>query len=119
MAATIVDVTQVTTLFPTQASGLDPALFVAADEVNGNRYRATGRELLILHNTDSGNHTYDVTSVANALGRTGDIAGKQIDAGEYLIAFLAVEGWRNSDGYIEFKASDPTVEILVARLPGA
>jgi len=43
---------------------------VACDTVNGNTFTATGREILILQNTDSSTHNITVTPVADPYGGT-------------------------------------------------
>lgn len=42
----------------------------ACDNVNGNSFVSTGREVLLVQNTAGGAGTFTVTSVADALGRT-------------------------------------------------
>lgn len=117
MVATALTPTRISTQYPTQAGGLDTVAFVAADDVGGNTYAATGRELVIFHNTDADPHTVSITSTPNAIGRTGDLVELPIAAGEYRAAFLAVKGWRDDDGLVTVSADDATVEILVIQLP--
>lgn len=42
----------------------------ACDSVNGNVYNATGREILLLQNTDSSAHSITITPVADPYGGT-------------------------------------------------
>lgn len=44
--------------------------FAACDNVNGNSFTATGREILIAQNTDSTTHTFTITPVADPYGGT-------------------------------------------------
>lgn len=79
-------------------------LVVAADtgdDVNGNKFTATGRDLLRVHNTDTGAQTFTITSVADpATGRTGDIS-VSIGAGEVRIfGPFELRGWADANGEI-------------------
>lgn len=51
------------------AGGLAIA-FTACDNVNGNSFTSTGREILIAQNTDSSAHTFTITPVADPYGGT-------------------------------------------------
>jgi hypothetical protein len=44
--------------------------FTACDNVNGNSFTSTGREILIMQNTDSSSHTVTVTPVTDPYGGT-------------------------------------------------
>src|SRR5438128_1770008 len=69
--------------------------FAAADVANGNAFPFTGREVLLVQNADgAAAHHFTLTSVADGLGRTGDIAAYTVA----LSAFSAVDantlqGW--------------------------
>lgn len=96
---------------------VDPGL-TAADNVNGNEYRATGRELVLVYNPTGGPLTVTVTSQpASRTGRLGDITTAVVAAGS-LAAFQIFprDGWE-SGGVILIAASAATVEIAVIRLP--
>lgn len=44
--------------------------FTACDNTNGNSFVSTGREIILAQNTDTSSHTFTVSSVADALGRS-------------------------------------------------
>lgn len=44
--------------------------FAACDAVNGNTFTSTGREILVVQNTDASSHTFTVTPVADPYGGT-------------------------------------------------
>jgi hypothetical protein len=44
--------------------------FTACDNTNGNSFTATGREILIMQNTDSSAHTITITPVTDPYGGT-------------------------------------------------
>lgn len=96
-----------------------PASFtwVASDNVNGNSFTHTGRELLLVWNSDVNPHSITVTSVADVSGRTGD-STKNINGGAYYVFQLfPVSGWRQTDGTIHITSADPTLKLAVIHLP--
>lgn len=96
-------------------------VFTAADATaapNGNSFVSTGRELLLVQNTDSGAHTITFTSVADGLNRTGDITTYSIGAGLFSVfGPFNVPGWRQTTGVVFVNANDATVKIAVISLP--
>jgi hypothetical protein len=92
----------------------DLAISFASDAVNGNKFASTGQEILLVKNTDTNPHTFTISSVADLLGRTGDIAAYSIPAGAIAaIELSAVSGWAQADGNIYLNASDATVVFAV------
>lgn len=89
----------------------------AADTSDQNSCVASGNDLIIAHNTDSGAHNITITSVANEKGRSGDISSYSLGAGEYAIfgPFL-LPGWEQTDGSLYFEADDATVKFGVVAL---
>ena len=92
--------------------------FAACDAVNGNSFPATGHELLILFNSDSGAHNVTITSQADTRGRTQDVTAYSIGAGLYsMFAFVgSTEGWADGSGNITFTAADATVKAAVVKV---
>lgn len=90
----------------------------AADATNKEQVLLTGRELIIAHNTGAGARTVTFTSVADALGRSGDITTYSIGAGEIAVfGPFKREGWAQSNGYLYIEASHAEVKWGVVRLP--
>ena len=107
--------------FPTlqpAANSLDLAMVVTvlADKA---QFLASGKELVIAHNTGVGAGTVTITSVASAKNnRSGDITAYSIGAGEYAVfGPFEREGWMQSDGYIYLEASTVDVKFGVITLP--
>lgn len=97
------------------ANGADVAL-TAADATNKQEATITGRELILAYNSDSGAHTVTFTSIADDLGRTGDITSYSVGAGEFaLFGPFTLKGWQQSNGKVYFEANDATVKFLVIR----
>lgn len=92
---------------------------LAADVANKEQVVATGKDLVVAHNTDVGAHTITITSVADGRNkRTGDIATYSLGAGVYAV-FGPFEkmGWMQSDGRIYFEANHAGVKFGVVTLP--
>lgn len=91
----------------------------AADTTNNNEFVLTGREVLLAHNTDTGTHHITITSIADAKGRSGDIATYAITAGKISAYSFrgGTEGWQQADGGVYISADDATVKFTVLQLP--
>lgn len=88
----------------------------AADNTNGNSFKMSGNDLLLVHGGSAGG-TYTVQGPASARGRTGTITTNAIAAGaiEVLGPFKKQDGWLNSDG-IRVSGSANTILFSVIRL---
>lgn len=89
----------------------------AADAVNFNSTPATGKEVLVVQNSGAAPYTVTVHSVADQLGRTGDITTFSIAAGA--IAWLGpfpVTGWKQSDGTLWFDGSNVALKFSVIQV---
>jgi hypothetical protein len=115
MAATVLTVVTISTRNP-QATGGDAWTWTAADAVNGNSYRATGRETVLVRNTGAVSHTLTITSVDDPLGRQENVS-RSIAAGVQLAFEPGVEGWRGTDGYVLISADSTEVQFAVIRRP--
>jgi hypothetical protein len=91
----------------------------AADTSNKEQFVATGKDLIVAHNTGASAYTVTITSVADGRNRrTGDITSYSIGAGEYA-AFGPFEkaGWMQTDGKIYLEANNTAVKFGVVALP--
>jgi len=94
---------------PTEAS--DPAL--------GNAVKCTGKEILVMRNTDAGAQTVTIDARPDAYGRDGTITDYSIPAGEtHLSDILTEEAFEQDDGMIHINASDALLELGVIRIAG-
>ncbi len=91
----------------------------AADVGNGNKFVATGNDLVVVQNTDAVNpYTYTITSVADPYGRTKDITTESIAPSAIRIfGPMKQTGWMQTDGTILILASNAAVKIGVISLP--
>ena len=93
--------------------------FAASDNANGNSVKSTGRELIVINNTDVGAQTVTITSRAvGPLNRTGDITTYSIPASGFaMLGPFAVNGWQQSDGNLYIDTSSANIKLAVIRLP--
>lgn len=93
-------------------------LFTFADIVNGNEFRNTGRELVVVQNNDAGAQTVTVTSQPlSKSGRLGHITAASIPAAAYRVfQIFPLDGWA-SGGVTLISASDVDVRFAVLRVP--
>ncbi len=84
----------------------------AADTTNQNKFKATGKDLVVAHNTDTSSHTVTVTSTDDKYGRQEDISSYSVPAGEiHIFGPFPLHGWQQSDGYIYLEANNSSVEL--------
>lgn len=108
--------TKTTALGSYNHAGVDLTM-TAADVGNGNQFVATGKDLLIIHNTAGISYTFTVISSPDAYGRTKDITTETITAGTYKIAGpLELTGWIQADGKIYLAASNAGVKFGIVAL---
>ncbi len=101
------------------ANSLDIA-FTAADVANGNQVKITGRELLLVKNSDPANpYTFTLDSVPDGCNREGDITAYSLAAGEYAAFWLgSITGWRQVDGYLYLNANNAAILFAIIAIPG-
>ena len=97
------------------AGALDLTM-TAADTVNGNSFAFTGKEILLIQNTDSSTHHVTVSSVADGLGRTGDIATYALAANDIAaIDCDSLTGWVQSGGLLFILGDNALVKFAILR----
>lgn len=112
-----------TAVVKTQAPGayggaLTALTMAAADVANLNSVEITGKELIVIHNTDAAPHNVTITSVASAIGRLGHITNAAIPANSYAVwGPTQLEGWRQADGKLYFQADHAGIKFGVIVLP--
>lgn len=115
MARTALTKTIATGKYPTAGVNCPFAIW---DATNGNQFVATGKDIIIVFNTDTASHTYTIHSVADDKGRSGDITAQTLAAGlHHIIGPLPIDAWAQTGGVITLDASDATVKFAVIQLP--
>lgn len=100
--------------FPTAGAAVT---FTAADVANMNQATASGKDLVIVTNTDTVPHNFTLSSVADEKNRLGDITEAIAAGATKVYGPLPFLGWRQFDGFLYFNAADTTVVIAVVALP--
>lgn len=91
--------------------------WTAADDVNGNAFAPTGKEILLARNTDVGAQTVTIPAADDAIGREGEITAYSIGAGEEArFGRFRPSDWAQNDGNVHVDASDAAVEFLLLKL---
>ncbi len=115
---TTLTVQQAPSVYSTISAGAATVTMVAGDVSNGNDFVSSGDEEIILNNTGVSAYTVTVTSVADSLGRTKDIATYSIAAGAIArFGPFPPHGWKDANGKIKFTVSNALVYVGVVRLP--
>jgi len=92
--------------------------FVAADVPNKNQAVSTGRELILVQNSDPTNpYTVTFTSIVDDLNRPGDITAYTLQATEFAVfGPFPQKGWRQSDAMLYFEGSNAAIKFAVLTL---
>jgi hypothetical protein len=95
----------------------DAVVYTAMDATNGNSFKATGKETILVKNTsaDTG-RTLGMVSAPDRLGRTGDFS-QLIGFGAEVALRPGVKGWRLADGTIKLTATTNDLHVAVLRDP--
>ena len=89
----------------------------ASDAALGNAVQCTGKEILVMNNTDVGAQTVTIDAKPDSYGRDGAITDYSIPAGEiHLSEILTEEAFEQSDGMIHINTSDDLVELGILRI---
>lgn len=104
---------------PGSYAGTSTVLTMGNGSTGDGLYLAlTGKEVLVIQNTNVGAQTWTATSVANSYGRTEDITAESIAAGAIRIfGPVALEGWQQTNGQFYFTASSTDIKFGVIVLP--
>jgi hypothetical protein len=100
------------------ALGLDFA-FVAGDNAAGNVFAFTGRELILVQNTNGGGAgTFTLTSVNDPNGRKGDITAYSVGANLFSMFWVGnLIGWDQGGNTFYIDCSAATMKFAIIRIP--
>lgn len=121
MAQTALTIQDVDAPFAAVSANSLDFTFAAGDAANGNSFACTGRELLLVINSDPTNpYTFTVTSADDEKGRAEDITTYSLAAGEYAAVGVGLtnsKGWKQTSGVIYLAVSNAAVKFAALRLP--
>ena len=117
MARTNIPVIAPASINQSAANSFDVA-GTTADVTNGNSIILTGREMLLVENTDDDTaYTFTIGSAADELGRLGDITTYSLNFGEKaLLGPFPMKGWSNG-GVLNINANNTAIKFLPFRIP--
>lgn len=102
------------------ANGAD-FTFAAGTITDGDTFVCTGREVLLVTNSDPTNpYTISIVSVDDEKGRAEDITTYSLAAGEFAafgVGLTNAKGWKSTAGTIRITVSNAAVKVAVLRLP--
>lgn len=95
--------------------------WTAADSSNGNAVTLTGNEVVLAWNTHASTaYTVTVSTVADELGRTGDITAYSLAAGDIAwVGPIPSRGFAQTDGKLYLSANNAAVKFAVIKLRGS
>jgi len=121
MTATAITVQSVKAPFAAITAGSADFTLAAGDAVNGNSFVCTGKELLIVNNSDGALPYYvTISSVDDEKGRSEDITQYSLAAGDYAVFGVGLtnsKGWKQTSGVINIAVENAAVLVAVLRLP--
>lgn len=107
-----------TTAAGSYESTITTLTMTAADTADQNSVIASGKDLIIFHNTGAVERTVTITSVDDAFGRTGHVSAVALAAGAYAIfGPVLLPGWEQTDGTILLESNNAEVKIGAITLP--
>lgn len=118
MAATVVAVQESSGKYAVPGAGEADITFEALDASSGGYFINTGKEMVLVNNTDASPQTFTITSTPLAgTAREGSISAYSLAAGDFaLFGPLPIDGWAlSSDFKTYMSASDVAVEVAVIR----
>lgn len=100
------------------SAAYDPASFdwTDADATNKNRFRYTGREVLLIRNAGSA-QSVTIVSADDPYSRTEDITESVASGGTVAAPFMDRAGWVQTDGYVHVNAGSSAIKLAVLRVP--
>lgn len=119
---TVLDIFTVLAPFAAVTAGDATFTFAPGTETDGDVYTCTGRELLLVYNSDSVDpYTITIASEDDEWNRSENITSYSLAAGEYAVFGVGLtnsQGWKNADGQIRITVNNAAVLVAVLKLPG-
>lgn len=118
MARTALTVVVLPEAWATSGTPVDPGM-VNSDQVNGNSFIHTGKEILIVFNNDVAAQTVTITSAPSSkTKRVGNITAVSVPAAAHRVfQRFPIDGWQQTGGVIFIDTSDPDLQLAVVRDP--
>jgi len=115
MARTALTVQQLAGPYPDPLN-MNDLTFTAADVANKNEFVFQGNELIVARNTDASTRNVILTSVKDALKRTGDITKAILTKAFAIYEARDVVGFQQADGKFYLEADHANIGFAIVRL---
>jgi hypothetical protein len=93
-------------------------VFEAGDSSNKNKFKTTGKEVVLIQNVAVAAKTVTFKSVADERNRKGDITAYSLGASEFmLVGPFPLVGWADGNGEVIVEPESVDVKFLVIRFP--
>lgn len=90
------------------------ATFTAADAVNFNSFTATGRDILLVFNSDSSTHHFTIHSAPDTSGRIADVVSYPVLAGAHAEVIISASSlFTQTDGTVWVDADSALMKFLL------
>lgn len=94
--------------------------WTAGDASNGNSFVSTGREIVLVQNSDgAATHVVTITSTSDPQGRTGDATKTVPISGFVAFQLLPTQGWQQGNGSVNMTVDSASLKFAVIRLPNS
>jgi len=117
---TVITVQNILAPFAAVGAGAADFTFAAGTPTDGDTFVCTGREILIVNNTDVATKYITVVSVDDETNRSENITTYSLAAGDFAVFGVGLtnsKGWKSSAGTIRITVEDADVKVAVLRLP--
>lgn len=102
------------------SAGTADFVWTAGTTTPGVDFTSTGREIVLVNNTNVGTQTVTITAVDDETGRAESITTYSLAAGDFAafgVSLTNSKGWQNTSKGIRILTSHAEVKIAVLTLP--
>jgi len=117
---TVITIQTIKTPWETISANDADYTYAAGTVTDGDTFVCTGREVLLVNNTNVGAKYITITSVDDETNRSGSITTYSIGASEFAVfgvGLTTAKGWRSTAGKVRITVEHADVKVAVLRLP--
>jgi hypothetical protein len=91
-------------------------LFNSMDSTNGNKFKPTGKDLIVFYNSDASQQSATVVQSDDPFSRSEDVQQNMGTDEYYLYGPIPKLGYIQKDGYVYLDASNDNVKVAIFSL---
>lgn len=117
---TVLTVQDILNPWAAYGAGTADFTFAAGTVTDGDTFVCTGRELLIVNNTDVATKYITIVATDDETNRAESVTTYSLAAGDFAVFGVGLtnaKGWKSSTGTIRITVEDADVKVAVLRLP--